>query len=74
MRIEPTALPELFANYLADTSRFVADEKRHSLAWFCTDGGVNKYRTKAVAAGFSERERRGIANTQAWLQRTGAAK
>jgi hypothetical protein len=38
------ALPLCFSRYLADESRFVAQEKRHSLAWFLRDDGVNKYR------------------------------
>lgn len=38
------ALPLCFSRYLADQSRFLAEEKRHSLYWFLRDVGVNKYR------------------------------
>lgn len=38
-------LSACFDAYLADTSPFVAGEQGHSLRWFCTSGGVNKYRT-----------------------------
>lgn len=39
--------PRAFAAYLADSSPFVAQERRHDLAWFCTSGGFNKYRVQA---------------------------
>lgn len=48
---EAKELPDCFSRYVADGSHFVAGQKRHSLAWFCTDGGFNKYRTKARANG-----------------------
>jgi uncharacterized protein YdaU (DUF1376 family) len=37
------ALPVCFSRYMKDDSHFVAHEKRHSLAWFVTEGGWNKY-------------------------------
>lgn len=49
-----------FENYLADLSKFTGEEKRHSLSWFCTSGGVNKYRTEAATVGMSDREVRGM--------------
>jgi hypothetical protein len=36
-------LPELFSRYLEDRDPFVAEKRRHDLAYFCTSGGVNKY-------------------------------
>jgi hypothetical protein len=39
------ALPAYFAAYLGDRDPFVAEKQRHSLAFFCTSGGLNKYRT-----------------------------
>ena len=43
-------LPRRFANYLADSSRFVAEEMRHSLKHFCTSGGANKYAVRVKVA------------------------
>lgn len=43
---ESAALPALFDAYLRDDDPFVAEKQRHSLAYFCTSGGLNKYRTK----------------------------
>lgn len=37
----------VMANYLEDTDRFVAGVHRHSLAYFCSCGGLNKYRVRA---------------------------
>lgn len=48
--------PAAFERYIADSSPFVAQEQRHSLAWFCTSGGFNKYR--AAATVLSQREAR----------------
>lgn len=50
-------LPTLFARYLLDLNTFLTD-KRHPLRFFCTDGGVNKYRVEPVV--MSAREARGV--------------
>jgi hypothetical protein len=47
--VSPRELPALFRSYLADGARFVAQEQRHALWFFCTEGGVNKYRTNGHA-------------------------
>jgi hypothetical protein len=44
-----TALPALFDAYLRDDDAFVVEKQRHSLAFFCTSGGLNKYRTQPPA-------------------------
>lgn len=49
-----------FTNYLADMDKFVAGTQRHSLAWFCSRGGVNKYAVADRTVGFSDRELRSI--------------
>jgi hypothetical protein len=46
---ESAALPALFDAYLRDDDPFVAEKQRHSLAYFCTSGGLNKYRTRPPA-------------------------
>jgi hypothetical protein len=46
---QSAALPALFLAYLGDDDPFVAEKQRHSLAFFCTSGGLNKYRTKPAA-------------------------
>ena len=48
------ALPVAFRGYLQDLSPFVAQEMRHSLQFFCTSGGINKYRTNAPAVSAKE--------------------
>lgn len=77
---EASALPALFAAYLRDGDPFVADKQRHSLAFFCTSGGLNKYRTKPPAPtsrpranGAREREERSNEATERWLARKGGA-
>ena len=65
--VEPDELPGLFNRYLADVDTFVAEKHRHSLAWFCTSGGLNKYRVTVQSNGLSEREKRGQRNAQVWL-------
>jgi hypothetical protein len=49
----------VFENYLADKSKWVAEEHRHSLKLFC-DGGLNKYRTRAGTEGYSAKEVSGM--------------
>lgn len=61
---------DVFRNYLADKSRWAAEEHRHSLKQFCS-GGVNKYRTRAGTEGMSQREVRSATNIQAALERFG---
>lgn len=51
---ELAALPGCFAVYLNDLSPFVAQDRRHDLAFFCTSGGFNKYRAKAPILSRSE--------------------
>lgn len=76
---EAAALPAIFDAYLRDDDAFVAEKKRHSLAWFCADGGLNKYRTKPPAVprhrnGRAEtREANNAAAEEAWLARPGGA-
>jgi hypothetical protein len=50
--------------YLADQTKWLAEEQRHSLAWWCTSGGVNKYRTQAKTVGYSDRELRGMQSSE----------
>lgn len=75
---EASALPALFEAYLRDDDAFVAEKKRHSLAWFCSDGGLNKYRTKPPAAArlragsAHEREAGNVAAAQRLLARSGS--
>jgi hypothetical protein len=47
---EAQELPTCFERYFADGSRWVAEDKRHSLTHFCTDGGFNKYRIQVRVA------------------------
>lgn len=44
------ALPGCFARYVEDDDTFLV-KQGHSLAWFCTSGGLNKYRSANVNAG-----------------------
>lgn len=45
-----------FRNYLASLDKFDGEAKGHSLAWFCTSGGLNKYRAPpARTAGVSQK-------------------
>jgi hypothetical protein len=60
------ALPELFARYLEDHEPFVAQKQRHSLTFFCTSGGVNKYAARPGIL-LSEKEARGVAASKSWL-------
>jgi hypothetical protein len=71
-----SALPALFAAYLRDEDPFVVEKQRHSLSFFCTSGGLNKYRTKVPggvsrprANGAREREERGNEAAAKWLSR-----
>jgi len=45
-----TILGGCFDRYLANRDPFIVEKIRHSLAYFCTDGGLNKYRTSAPAS------------------------
>lgn len=58
-------LPGAFRRYLEDHSPFVEQEMRHSLAFFCTQGGHNKYRV--VPAIVTQGEARTLAAGDAWL-------
>lgn len=51
-------LPGAFYAYLGDLSPWVAQDQRHSLRYFCTSGGFNKYRVSAPVR--SAKEARGI--------------
>lgn len=62
-------LPDLFERYLADADPFVAQDQGHSLAYFCTSGGVNKYRVDRPA--LSEREARTKRAAERFVGRTG---
>lgn len=44
---QTSALPACFSAYTRDEDRFLAEIQRHSLSFFCTSGGVNKYRVTA---------------------------
>lgn len=57
-------LPRAFRAYLGDLSPFVAQEQRHSLRFFCTSGGMNKYRASAPV--LSEKEARSQAAGEQW--------
>jgi hypothetical protein len=78
---ESAALPALFDAYLRDDDAFVAEKQRHSLAYFCTSGGLNKYRTRPPvsvprARGRSaaeQREANNAAAAETWLARGGGA-
>lgn len=49
-------LRRAFGNYFATTGKFDGEEKGHSLAWFCSSGGLNKYRAPpAVTLGLSDK-------------------
>lgn len=52
---EVAALPEAFAIYVATPDKFAAESHRHSLAWFCSDGWLNKVRTRARTEGHSQK-------------------
>lgn len=55
--LEPEMLkyiPMAFNAYLADTSPFVAQEQRHSLRYFCSSGGFNKYRAVKSTTPFKQ--------------------
>jgi len=58
--IEAYPWREALTNYLADMDKFVAGSHRHSLVWFCSRGGVNKYQVADRTAGYSDREIRGM--------------
>ncbi len=57
----------VFANYMADKSHWTAGEHRHSLAHFCSSGGLNKYRVVPVLSGLDEKTKRSVAATQRFL-------
>jgi len=38
-------LPRAFRAYLGDLDPFIVEKVRHSLSYFCTSGGLNKYRS-----------------------------
>jgi hypothetical protein len=62
-------LPEVFATYMRDRDPWVEQTQRHSLAFFCTSGGVNKYRTRV--AQLSAKEAKGVAAGDQWLEMHG---
>lgn len=73
--LSPAALEELpraFRAYLGDLSPFVAQEMRHSLRYFCTSGGMNKYRASAPV--LSAKEARGHAAGEQWEAMTNGRK
>jgi hypothetical protein len=43
-------LPARFERYLRDTDAFLVEKVRHSLAFFCTNGGANRYAVDARVA------------------------
>jgi uncharacterized protein YdaU (DUF1376 family) len=55
----------VFRSYLADHSRWVAEDHRHSLKLFC-DGGLNKYRTTPLTAGLSQSEAKTLHAAEVW--------
>ncbi len=59
------ALPEAFRVYLRDSSRWVAEEHRHSLEIFCAN--ANKYRVQSTVAGLSDRDVRSEVAKQEFL-------
>jgi hypothetical protein len=58
-------LPACFERYLADEDTFVAQAKRHSLAWFFKEHGENKYLVEAKV--LSPKEARGKTAAAQWL-------
>ena len=62
-------LPRAFEAYLDDLDPFVAQQQRHSLRYFCTSGGQNKYRTSAPV--LSAREARGVEAARQFVNGTG---
>lgn len=65
--IEAFPWAAVFDSYLADKSRWVAEEHRHSMKQFCT-GGVNKYRVAAGTEGFGDKEIRGMQAADAFVR------
>lgn len=63
-------LPGTFRNYLNDLSPFVAQEQRHSMRFFCTSGGFNKYRVSAPV--LSAKEARGMEAGRQFINGEGA--
>lgn len=62
-------LPELFERYISDDDPFVA-KQGWSLSYFCTSGGVNKYRANGVPiAVLPERSRQTISAATRFLER-----
>lgn len=56
---EPDSIPwpAVFRRYLDDRDKFIAENHRHSLAWFCTGAnGVNKYRTTSRTNGYAAKD------------------
>lgn len=62
-------LPRAYRGYLNDLSPFVAQEQRHSLRYFCTSGGFNKYRVEAPM--LSAREAKGSMAVRQFVELTG---
>jgi len=58
-------LPACFERYLADEDTFIAQAKRHSLAWFFKEHGENKYLVEAKV--LSPKEARGKTAAAQWL-------
>lgn len=62
---EVAFLPEAFAIYVATPDKFAAESHRHSLAWFCSDGWLNKVRTRARTEGHTPKS---LASKQAAMR------
>jgi hypothetical protein len=65
--VKEQELTELFRRFVADPDQWLAEKMRHQLWCFCTQGGLNKYRTRARTAGMSEREIRGAQAAEAFV-------
>jgi hypothetical protein len=60
------ALPKAFWRYLDDHDPYVAQSHGHSLCFFCSSGGFNKYRVEPLI--MSSKEARGHAAGEQWLR------
>jgi hypothetical protein len=67
--IQVGELRAAFEAYLDDLAPYVAQEQRHSLRFFCTSGGFNKYRVSAPVV--SRKEAMGIEAGQRFVNGEG---
>lgn len=63
-----------FSAYCSGLDKFEGEAHRHSLKWFCTNGGFNKYRTTPRTAGMSQRELNGANAAERYVEMRRGAK